>query len=334
MSPRRLGEPLALVTRSGEVESIHAGHLVVVTAEGRVLVSRGDPDTAVWVRSSVKPLQVLPLLLSGAADALALAPETLAVAQASHSGTDRHRAVVQALMTRAGLPLSALRCGRHTPYDEATAHALIRAGAVPDTLRCNCSGKHAAMLVVCQHLGWDLAGYRDPDHPLQRWIRDLLAAAAGVPSHAVGVGVDGCGAPVWRLSVRGLAQAYARVASGRGLNDDVAAAAARALEAFARHPELVAGPGRLDTALVGAGAGRLVAKIGGEAVHAGAWLGEGPAWALKVTDGGKRAIGPALARALTLAGCPLPPSPGLAGHLAPEVINNLGARVGEVRPAF
>ncbi|MEB3221830.1 MAG: asparaginase [Candidatus Sericytochromatia bacterium] len=331
---RTCGELLAVVTRSGEVESVHGGHVAVVDAEGQVLFGRGGLDTPVWVRSSVKPLQVLPLLLSGAADAFGLPGEALAVAQASHSGTDRHREVVGQLLERVGLPPSALRCGRHTPYDDATAVALLRAGEEADVLRCNCSGKHAAMLAVCRHQGWDIGSYRAPDHPLQRWIRELLATAAGVAPSAVGVGVDGCGAPVWRLPVLGLAVAYARLASGRGLSGDVAAAGARALGAFVAHPELVAGPGRLDTALIRAGEGRLVAKIGGEAVHAGVWRGGGPAWALKVADGAKRAIGPALARSMALAGCPLPEHPDLAAHVAPEIVNNLGEVVGAVEAAF
>jgi L-asparaginase II len=334
MTVINLGEPLALVTRSGQVESVHAGHLVVVAPDGTVLVHRGDVDAPIWVRSSVKPLQALPLLLSGAADALGLSTEALAVAQASHSGTDAHRAVVEGVMGRIGLPVSALRCGRHAPYDEATAQALIRAGEAPDVLRCNCSGKHAGMLAVCRHMGWDTARYLQPEHPLQRWIRALIADAAGVEPDAVGVGVDGCGAPVWRLPLRGLALAYARLGSGRGLSDEVAAAAARALAAFTAHADLVAGPGRLDTALVEAGAGRLVAKIGGEAVHAGTWLDGGPAWALKVTDGAKRALGPALGRALEVAGRPLPDHPGLAAHVSPVVVNNSGERVGAVEAAF
>jgi L-asparaginase II len=190
------------------------------------------------------------------------------------------------------------------------------------------------MLAVCRHRGWAVASYRDPEHPLQRWIRELLATAAGVAPSAVGVGVDGCGAPVWRLPVLGLAVAYARLASGRGLPGDAAAAGARALRAFVAHPELVAGPGRLDTALIRAGDGRLAAKIGGEAVHAGVWRGGGPAWAMKVADGAKRAIGPALDRALALAGCPLPEHPDLAAHVAPQVVNNLGEVVGAVEAAF
>lgn len=328
------GEPLAFATRTGAVESWHLGHLAVVDAAGRRLVTRGDPDAEVYVRSAAKPIQALPLWLTGTAAAFGLAPASLAVAMASHSGEEVHRGAVQALLDAAGVDPELLGCGLHAPYHEPTAEALKRAGRSPDRLHCNCSGKHAGFLAVCRHLGWDLAGYRDPAHPLQAMIRDLLGELAGVPAAAIGHGVDGCGAPVWRLPLVGLARAFARLGDPRGLRPELRAAAEAAGATMAAHPRLVAGEDRLDTDLVAAGAGALIAKIGGEAVHAGAWLGGGPGWAMKVGDGNRRAIGPVLMRAAALAGRPLPDAPPLVRHLRPEVKNNHGDVVGHVVPAW
>lgn len=328
------GEPLAVATRSGAIESWHLGHLVVVDAAGATLLSRGTPTDDVYVRSAAKPIQALPLWLTGAQAAFALPPAALAVAMASHSGEDVHRAAVQELLDRAGVEPGQLGCGTHMPYHEPTAEALRRAGAAPTPLHCNCSGKHAGMLAVCRHQGWDLASYREPEHPLQRLIRDLFAELAGVPAAAIGHGVDGCGAPVWRLPLVGLARAFARLGDPTGLRPELAAAMRAAGATLAAHPRLVAGEGRLDTDLIAAGEGTLVSKIGGEAVHVGAWLGGGPGWAIKVGDGNRRAIGPALARAAALVGRPLPEEPRLARHLQPEVRNNHGEIVGHVLPAW
>ncbi|MEB3198248.1 MAG: asparaginase [Candidatus Sericytochromatia bacterium] len=328
------GEPLASVWRSDELESVHLGHLVVLDEAGHVRVSRGHVETPIWVRSAIKPVQALPLWLTGAADALGLEEAQLAVTMASHSGQSTHREAVAGLLAAAGLEAEQLGCGRHTPYNDEVATQLLRQGQTPDLLHCNCSGKHAGMLAVCRHMGWDLASYRDPQHPLQEMIRDLLAVFAGVHRETIGHGVDGCGAPVWRLPLIGLARAYHRLCRPEGLPDELAQVARRAAAVFAAHPLAIAGSGRLDTALVEAGAGRLLAKIGGEAVHAGGWIGPGQAWALKIGDGNKRAIGPALARAMALAGAPLPSSATLEGHLNPPVDNNHGTIVGAVRAAW
>jgi L-asparaginase II len=330
----RWGEPLACTWRSGEVESWHLGHLAVVDRTGRVLVARGDPATSIWVRSAAKPFQALPLWLTGAAEAYGLAPASLAVAMASHSGEPIHREAVQALLDAAGLDAGLLGCGLHEPYHEETAWALRRAGTPADVLHCNCSGKHAGMLAVCKHQGWDLATYLESGHPLQRMIRGLIAELAGVPAESIASGVDGCSAPVWRLPVIGLARAFARLGDPADLRPELAAAARAATTAMATHPYLVAGEGRLDTDLIASGAGRLVSKIGGEAVHGGADLTAGLGWGLKIGDGDRRAIAPAVARALALAGAPLPEDEKLGDHVGPAVTNNHGDVVGHIAPGF
>jgi L-asparaginase II len=305
--------------RGDEVESLHCGHLVAVDAGGRVVQAVGDPAERVYARSALKPVQALPLLLSGAAEAFGLPDACLAVAMASHSGEDAHRAAVRALLDRAGLDEGLLQCGTHEPYHVPTAQGLLLRGEVPSAIYCNCSGKHAGMLAVCKHQGWDLATYREVGHPLQRWIRELLAEYAGVPVDDLGHAIDGCGVPVWRLPLIGLARAFARLGSDP-----------RVAGLMANHPHLVAGTGRLDTDLMVAGGGALIGKIGGEAVHAGAIRGTGLGWAIKVTDGNKRALGPALARLLEMLGHPV----DLPAHAAPVVYNNRREAVGQVLAAF
>jgi L-asparaginase II len=253
---------------------------------------------------------------------------------ASHAGQDFHVAAVDELLARAGLSADLLQCGTHMPLHEPTAHQLIREGRSPDMRQCNCSGKHASMLAVCRHQGWDLATYRSPDHPLQRWIRELIAGLADLRPEAIGYGVDGCGVPVWNLPLDRLALVFARLANPERLEGDLRAAVQRASDLMARYPAYISGPGRLDTELMLAGRGRLLAKIGGEGVHSGGVRGAGLGWAMKVIDGNRRAIGPALASALAKVGQPLEVTEGLHTHVAPVVINNRGEQVGEVVAAF
>jgi L-asparaginase II len=316
------------VLRAGRVESAHYGHLVAVSPNGDTLASYGDPSFGFYARSTMKPVQLLPLLLSGAADAYALPDTCLAVAAGSHAGQDFHVAAVDELLDRAGVSADALQCGTHAPLHEPTAQALIREGLSPNVRQCNCSGKHAAMLAVCRHEGWDLATYRSPDHPLQRWIRELIAELADLPTEALAFGVDGCGVPVWHLPLDRLARVFARLTSLSHLRLDVRLAAERVMAAMTARPEWVSGPGRVDTELMIAGRGGLVAKIGGEGVHAGGVSGAGIGWAMKVIDGNRRAIAPALTAMLETLGHPVAVHEALQTHVAPVVKNNRGEIVG------
>jgi L-asparaginase II len=326
--------PLTVVMRAGEVESAHFGHLAVVSPDGTPRLSRGTPSQPIYARSTLKPLQILPLLLTGAADTYRLPDESLAVGMASHAGLPKHVGAVQALLDHVGLSPDMLQCGTHMPLDEPTAHGLIRDGLAPEVRQCNCSGKHAAMLAVCRHEGWDLATYRDPGHPLQVWIRELLGRFTDLPASAIGYGVDGCGVPVWHMPLAKLALAFSRLANPDHLEADLRAAVERAAGIMAARPDLISGPGRLDTELMLAGQGRLLAKIGGEGVHAGGIRGAGLGWAMKVMDGNRRAIAPALASALAQLGHPIPVTEGLQTHLAPVVKNNRGEIVGTIEAAF
>src|SRR5580700_1977875 len=193
---------LAEVVRSGFVESRHRGAVTALAADGSVLLSAGTADVPMFPRSSNKPFQAAAMLRCG----LKLDRELLALAAASHSGEDFHVAGVRSILASAGLTEDDLRCPPDMPLDEHAQRAMIRAGAGPDRVHMNCSGKHSAMLATCVAAGWPTATYRDPAHPLQVEIRRTVERLSGEAVAAVGV--DGCGAPIFSLSVTGLASAF------------------------------------------------------------------------------------------------------------------------------
>jgi L-asparaginase II len=277
----RGAEPIAVVVRSGVVESVHHGHVVALAAAdgtggpARVVAGLGDPDAVVLPRSSLKPLQAVAMLRAG----LDLDGPGLALACASHNGERRHLEVVRAVLAGAGLAPQELRNTPDWPLDEAAARAWREAGRAREPLTQNCSGKHAAMLATCVAAGWDPRGYLDPGSPLQREVRATVEDLTGDP--VAHVAVDGCGAPLLSCTLAGLARAFARIAAGLpGTPEGRVAAAMRA------HPDLVGGTGRDVTALM-AGVPGLVAKDGAEGVYAAA-LPDGRATALKVLDGAGR----------------------------------------------
>jgi L-asparaginase II len=307
------GVPLAEVVRSGFVEGLHRGSVVVLDASGAVLDSVGDVKSPMLPRSSNKPLQAIGMLRSG----LRLVdPADLALVCASHYGEDHHVARVRALLRSAALDETALRCPPDLPLHRPTAEAVLRSGGGRSRVQMNCSGKHTGMLLTCLASGWSLEEYWLPEHPLQVRLRAAVEEFTGEPAAAVGV--DGCGAPVLAASLAGLAAAYLRLVSGTSGSVERTVA-----DAMRANPEVVAGTGAEDTLVMRAVPG-LLSKGGAEGVMAVAIPDVG-AVALKIDDGAMRPRLPVLASALRRLGVELP------AELAEVAILGGGEPVGVVR---
>ena len=306
---------LVEVWRSGFLESVHRGALVVLDADGAVVCAAGDVARPILPRSSNKPVQAAALLAAGWAPGSA---QELAIGAGSHSGEDGHRELAASMLAAVGLGPDDLGCPPALPSHEPTRAAWLVAGRAPERLAMNCSGKHAAMLAACVAAGWPTEGYLEREHPLQQAIEARLGGAAGEPVTAVVV--DGCGAPQHALSLTGLARGVlSLVQAPEGSRDRSIADAMRA------QPWFVAGTGRVDTDLMKAIPGLLV-KGGADGVHVAALPGRG-AVALKLDDGGDRGRTPALSAGLRRLGVSIE---DLAPWLLAPVSGGDGV-VGEVR---
>jgi L-asparaginase II len=305
---------VAEVVRSGFVEGHHRGSVIALDAGGDPVLAVGEPDRPVFPRSSNKPMQAVGMLEAG----LDLDGELLALACASHSGEAFHLDGVRRILAAAGLTEGALQTPPEYPVDEAEKLSYAAAGGGPTPLAMNCSGKHAAMLATCVANGWPTSTYPDPDHPLQRGLRATVERLAGEPVAAVGV--DGCGAPLFALTLTGLARAFAAIATApAGTPEHRVATAIRA------HPEWLGGTRRDVTRLI-AGVPGLIAKDGAEGVYAAA-LPDGRVAALKVDDGGQRARPPVMVAALRALGVGAP----VLDELAEAALLGGGEPVGAVR---
>ncbi|MFA6313751.1 MAG: asparaginase [Sterolibacterium sp.] len=292
LNPTTANPVLVETWRGDTVESYHRGALAVVDADGKLLASLGDTDRPIFPRSAVKALQALPLVASGAADAFGLPDQALAMACASHGGEPAHTQRVAATLAAAGLAAETLECGAHWPADEATLHALLRAGAGRSSLHNNCSGKHAGFLCLgCLLAGQSdprafLRGYVQPEHPVMREVTAALQAATGFDPTSAPRGIDGCSIPTFGIALRRLALAFARFGSGVGLSAEHARAAQRLRLAVAGAPFYVAGSNRFDTRVMERLGARVFCKVGAEGVYCAAFPERGLGVALKIDDGG------------------------------------------------
>ena len=301
---------LAQYVRDGVVESEHRGHLLALNADGSVNFSLGDPSHLIFPRSTVKCIQGAAMVRAG----LALEPRLLALGASSHSGSGEHIAAVKEILTLAKLDESALQCALDKPLGEAERRAW---GEAPAThIAMNCSGKHAAMLLTCVNNGWPIENYLNAAHPLQVAIKDELELLAGETITLTST--DGCGAPLFLLSLAGLARAM------RAITISIDSAHQSVMEASRAHPQMVAGVGRLTTQMISAVPG-LYMKDGAEAVEV-ATMTDGRTLVFKVSDGSLRPF-----RVLVHAGL------AKLGIASPyEVENVLGGNtvIGTIRATF
>ncbi len=317
---------LALVERNGFVESRHSGAALVLAPDGTVADRLGDASATILPRSSMKPLQALACLTAGAP----LEGVHLALATASHSGTDRHVAVVRDILATAGVGEEALACPPAWPSDTAARDELVRDRAEPARIRMNCSGKHAAMLLTCTTNGWPTDGYLDPAHPLQTHIRELVERLTGEKSAAMAV--DGCGAPVYAMTLTALARAIQRVGTSSERSPFALHRSAGALVGAVRqNPWTIDGPGRPDTIMIE----RLgvFAKAGAEGVQV-VVAPDGTTVALKILDGSGRAASAVALRLLERAGALASADVAETMSHLPLSISGGGREVGVIRPAF
>lgn len=314
---RELYPVLAEVWRGDFLESVHQGAVVVLDGTGATVLAAGPVGAPMYPRSSNKPLQSVGMLRAG----LALDGELLALACASHSGEGFHLEGVRRILAGAGLTEDALQCTPALPIGATAQPAHLAAGLGPSRITMNCSGKHAAMLATCVTAGWPVHGYLDPGHPLQIALRNALEDLAGEKS--VSVGVDGCGAPLFALTLTGLARAFATIATApTGSHEQQVATAMNA------HPEYVGGTGRDVTTLMRALPGA-VAKDGAEGVYALA-LPDGSAVAIKIADGGARPLPVVMTAALRHIGVDVDADP-LLNTLTEAPVLGHGRPVGAVR---
>ena len=347
--PPRTPPVLVRQIRGGVVEARHRGSIVEVGVDGAVLRVLGDPDTLVNLRSAVKPFGLVALIEAGGIDAFDLSDAELAIMAGSHSGEDLHVRTLQAVFRRAGVSQHYLGCGAQgAPLDALTAARLARDGEKPGSLRHMCSGQHASMLLICRVNDWPFEGYWKPDHPVQRLYSATVARAFSTVAELLILSTDACGVPTYAFPLHEVARAFAMLADPAAIpstdaRSSLADALRRIRDAMMANPEFVAGSrDRLDTSVMKAAPGRIVAKGGAEGLRGfallpGNWRAGASGVAIKIEDGGgfDRAASAASVETLRQIGV-LDPAAlrALGRYQRPPALDPRGGQAGEAVAAF
>lgn len=338
-----IAEPLVEVRRGAITESRHRGHITAVEPNGKIVAYTGAPETVTFLRSSAKPFQAVPLLVSGAAERFGFTDQEIALACASHNGEPIHIALAASMLRKIGLGLEALKCGAHEPYSQKAAAELRVKGEAPSVLHNNCSGKHAGMLAVAKHIGAPTENYHLAENPVQLAIGRVVEQFSGIALEDLAVGIDGCGVPVFGITVKAMALAFARLVSPPPEFDvGTRRACAQIVKVMTAYPELIGGTtDRLDTEIMRAGPGKIVSKVGAEGVYTAGivpcekWP-RGLGLALKIEDGDDHRARPtAVIEALRQLDVLHDESlEAIARYAFFPVKNRVGDIVGEIRASF
>jgi len=271
------------------VESKHLVNAAVSDASGRIVKSWGDVQAPVYLRSAIKPLQAIPLVESGAADAFGLSDREISLACASHTGEDLHVQTVLSWLKRIGLSVDDLECGTHWPSYPEAERALAAAGEEPTAAHNNCSGKHTGFLTTSLHLGENYKGYIGLDHPVQKRIVKVMEDFTELDLSNAPIGIDGCSIPTIGVPLDSAAFAIAKFADPSSLSEERKHACSRIQTAIKNEPEMIAGSDRMCTPLNRSAKGKMIAKVGAEGVYLVALPELGFGVSLKAIDGTTRA---------------------------------------------
>lgn len=322
---------LVNVWRGNAIESRHRGSVAVVQSDGQLVLSIGDVMHHTFPRSSIKFIQAIPFVESGAVEHYALGQEHIALACASHNGEDVHHDLVADWLDRIGLSADDLECGASMPLHEATKFDKLGRGDGPTRVHHNCSGKHLGLLSTCLHCGEPAKDYRLYSNTAQqRWF-SVLESMSNSRVMQSPWGYDGCGIPCIALPLQRIALAMARFADAKGQPPERVEAIRCIQAAVTAHPYLVAGKDRLCTEIMTRLAPKVLVKVGADGCYTASLPEKGLGVAIKMDDGGDRAAQIALGETLKALGVL---SDAMASELneyiAPTLTNSRGDVIGRV----
>ena len=252
--------------RGNLVENLYCGDIAIVDYKGNTISSVGNDKKITYWRSAAKPIQVIPVIYSGATDKFNFTDREIAIMASSHNGEEIHIDLIYKILDKLDLDEEALLCGIHPPFYKPAADYLYKNKIPISPVYNPCSGKHIAQLALCRHFGWRTNNYYKKEHPVQQMILEIITKISEYPNEKIFLGIDGCGVPVFGLPIKNMSLAYARIANWKSLNVEYQQAAKRIFESMTKYPEIIGGTKRFDTDIMKILGDKLIAKSGADGI--------------------------------------------------------------------
>ncbi|PRR85331.1 L-asparaginase II [Clostridium luticellarii] len=330
-----MSEIVVKVTRGSLVESIHRADIAVVNSKGNLVYSLGDSHKVAYMRSAAKPIQTMEVILSGASERFSFTDKELSIMCGSHYGEEFHRETVEKILNKIGLNVNNLLCGSTLSLSREYSQKLLWEHAKLNPTYTDCSGKHAGILSVCVLKGYNIENYNSPEHPVQKEIKTIVSEICSIKEKNIVMGTDGCTVPVFGMPLYNMALGYSKIASGYGLSESYKKAADRIFSAVNNAPEMVAGTNGFCTEIIKNTHNKIIGKFGAEGIYCIGVRGADFGIAIKIEDGGTRAIWPTVVKCLEdLNVLDDREKDILSRYKNGKNLNNVGEKVGNIFPDF
>lgn len=245
-------DTLIKYVRDGLVEEQHFGYVLVLN-KIHVIDRVGESGNyPFYLRSCAKPLQASLLIDFGMDEAYNMTEEEIALCCASHAGEQCHIDIANGLLDKIGLDEKMLKCGLQMPLSKSAREKMLLDDEQPTLLHNNCSGKHIMMLGLSKMHNWDLSTYDNPNHPLQKLIKEKIYALCELKKDYP-VTKDGCGVPIYAMPLQNIAKGFLNMFCS---NDYT-----KIKNAILNHPYIIGGEDRTDTKII-ENSNALIAKVG------------------------------------------------------------------------
>lgn len=230
--------------KSAVFDLMHYGYVCIVDEHSNVLYSAGDCEDLVFYRSASKPIQALPVFKYGLDKTYGIEDKESVILSASHAGAPCHVEAVESILEKAGFTEDILCMNPAYPADAEANEERIRRRIPCRKVYHNCSGKHAALLLVQKYLGGAPEDYWRADTSVFGEIADTIGKMS--ETGHMKIGVDGCGVPVFAVGMKNIAISYKNLACVDTIRDEgLQRAAADNTGRIMRHPEMIRGKGFL-----------------------------------------------------------------------------------------
>lgn len=316
------------------LENKHRGWVCVLDENEQLLYHAGNPDHVTYMRSSAKPLQALAFFALRLDEVYDLTDQEKTILSGSHQGGPYHVAALESIARKMKIDEDALVLLPCYPADAGYRDQVVAAHIPPRKFYHNCAGKHLATIAMARFFGQPEDTYYQIGTPVQEYLANFICELTGCPRKDLILGVDGCGVPVYGMSLRHMATAYSRLIQPEKIENETLREKVKMLDACTHAwPQYINKENYVCTCMNEDS--NIWAKGGAQGVYCFAIRDKKLAVSFKVEDGSEEEWQLVIWNILRQLGY----EDSVAAHnmvkLRPfEIINATGHAVGEYRPVF